>query len=1035
MRNLKKILALVLALVMSFSLMATANAFTDSDKINGTYEEAVEVLSALKVFQGYENGSFVPQGSITRAEVAAIIYRIVTGDVADKQVGIYADYNKFNDVKSTSWYAGYVNFCANAEYIKGYDAKTFGPNDPVTGYQALAMILRAVGYDKNGEFTGTGWQTQTAAVGKKLGITNNVSEGTLGVAATREVVAEILFRSILVPQVEYTVAFGYQSIGQVSIGYETFKLLPTYVDGADKWGRPSHNWMLDANNNRAHDAADKLLVAVALDPVATYETAVTECQVAQDVGFTGTKTYTVYTNGIANKTSDTLYSNNTVNTIGAQGRLTLVYTDRIVYIDTLLAEVTAVRNAVLDAAGHVVTPATITMKVYDADNAFTVVTLANGGTNYTYTVGNMLLVYAVQNGQGKVVTNTNVATLTQQHVEILGVAESFVGAQSTIWANIAKHVIGGTEYPDNNRFHLDQAGRDLTNHTWYKDTKGNLIGATDIISTNYAVLKNIRWIVGAPGHVEATLVDLTGNETTVTVATIDGIDGNGFATANDDARVAYRAHDLGAIKGKVAYVSDELLYNRLYEGYGMFRVDTNLDGSVNLEGAENGVAIVTYLKDANFNANASAIMKSANMGGGIATYVSSNTQYLVKGANNTYTAITGTQAMTSYAKADIFYVDTNKDSIADYVYIRTGELAGASEALIYVTTTAYTWGLTDGKYTWTMKATVNGQADQTVTAVTDQAAGIDGEAIMKQLASGLNTLYKATLDPATGNVKTVQQITTSHSTPPVTVNGMTVDYIAVPRVIDGYTLVGAGAGESYRVDNATVVGTKTDLGSINTYTDGIWVVYTSNVYNTASAVYVGQKVANTTGENAVIADAAKKVLTGATYADIYMPDATQAAVEAQLVAQINAKLVAAGVVLPKDSKIAITIYQDTDNDNDGQIFFQYQVTVGTAPNAVSFSIGNNTVIVHNSISKTAIENAIISKLGASKALKANMTPAEYTKAVTDVITTYAGVPTFTVSTVVITEALQAGNTVNVTVTGIDTNFGAMTINARMTVQP
>ena len=229
MRNLKKILALVLALVMSFSLMATANAFTDSDKINDTYEEAVEVLSALKVFQGYENGSFVPQGSITRAEVAAIIYRIVTGDVADKQVGIYADYNKFNDVKSTSWYAGYVNFCANAEYIKGYDAKTFGPNDPVTGYQALAMILRAVGYDKNGEFTGTGWQTQTAAVGKKLGITNNVSEGTLGVAATREVVAEILFRSILVPQVEYTVAFGYQSIGQVSIGYETFGL--AYAEG------------------------------------------------------------------------------------------------------------------------------------------------------------------------------------------------------------------------------------------------------------------------------------------------------------------------------------------------------------------------------------------------------------------------------------------------------------------------------------------------------------------------------------------------------------------------------------------------------------------------------------------------------------------------------------------------------------------------------------------------------------------------------------------------------------------------------------
>ena len=223
MRNLKKILALALALVMSMSLMATANAFTDDDSITDTYETAVTVLSGLKVFQGYDDGTFQPKGAITRAEVAAIIYRIVTGDVADTQVGIYADYNKFDDVASTSWYAGYVNFCANAEYIKGYDARTFGPNDPVTGYQALAMILRALGYDKNGEFTGTNWTIQTAAVGENRGITKNISAGTLGTAASREVVAEILFRAILVDTVTYTPAFGYQ-LNDTSLGYETFKL-------------------------------------------------------------------------------------------------------------------------------------------------------------------------------------------------------------------------------------------------------------------------------------------------------------------------------------------------------------------------------------------------------------------------------------------------------------------------------------------------------------------------------------------------------------------------------------------------------------------------------------------------------------------------------------------------------------------------------------------------------------------------------------------------------------------------------------------
>ena len=228
MRNLKKILALALALVMSLSLMATANAFTDDDSINDTYETAVTVLSGLKVFQGYDDGTFQPKGAITRAEVAAIIYRIVTGDVADTQVGIYADYNKFDDVASTSWYAGYVNFCANAEYIKGYDARTFGPNDPVTGYQALAMILRALGYDKNGEFTGTNWQVQTAAVGESQGITKNITAGTLGTPATREVVAEILFRAILVPKATYTPAFGYQTsvngVENTSIGWDTFEL-------------------------------------------------------------------------------------------------------------------------------------------------------------------------------------------------------------------------------------------------------------------------------------------------------------------------------------------------------------------------------------------------------------------------------------------------------------------------------------------------------------------------------------------------------------------------------------------------------------------------------------------------------------------------------------------------------------------------------------------------------------------------------------------------------------------------------------------
>lgn len=213
MRNLKKVLSLVLCLAMMLSIMVVGAgaAFTDQDQFDADYTEAAEVLTGLGVLQGYPDGSFLPKGNITRAQVAAVIYRVVTGDVSDKQTSIYADYNKFSDVQAADWHAGYVNFCGNAELIKGFGDGTFGPNKNVTGYQALAMILRAVGYDQNGEFTGPGWEIRTASIAEDMGILKNVQKETLGAPATRELVAELIFQAIIVPTVKYTPALGYQT--------------------------------------------------------------------------------------------------------------------------------------------------------------------------------------------------------------------------------------------------------------------------------------------------------------------------------------------------------------------------------------------------------------------------------------------------------------------------------------------------------------------------------------------------------------------------------------------------------------------------------------------------------------------------------------------------------------------------------------------------------------------------------------------------------------------------------------------------------
>ena len=169
MRNLKKLLALTLAMVMAFSLMLGASAadvkfedYPDKDSITAEFTEGVQVLTGLKVFQGDEKG-FRPGDKITRAEAAAVIYRAVTGDVTNRQNDLYKDYGTFTDVSSDDWFAGYVGYCQNAGYIKGTTPTTFNPYGQVTGYEVLAMILRAVGYGKGNEFV----RSEERRVGKE----------------------------------------------------------------------------------------------------------------------------------------------------------------------------------------------------------------------------------------------------------------------------------------------------------------------------------------------------------------------------------------------------------------------------------------------------------------------------------------------------------------------------------------------------------------------------------------------------------------------------------------------------------------------------------------------------------------------------------------------------------------------------------------------------------------------------------------------------------------------------------------------------
>ena len=74
----KKVLSLVLCVAMLLSVMVMgtgAASFTDQDEFSDNYAEAAEVLTGMGIIQGYDDGSFLPQRNINRAQVATMIYR------------------------------------------------------------------------------------------------------------------------------------------------------------------------------------------------------------------------------------------------------------------------------------------------------------------------------------------------------------------------------------------------------------------------------------------------------------------------------------------------------------------------------------------------------------------------------------------------------------------------------------------------------------------------------------------------------------------------------------------------------------------------------------------------------------------------------------------------------------------------------------------------------------------------------------------------------------------------------------------------
>ena len=479
---MKKLLAMVLALVMTLSLAVSASAVKADEKINEDYAEAVAVLNGMGVFKGYEDGSFKPENNITRAEVATIIYRIYTGDVAkNDKSGLYASYNKFTDMAGAGWAAGYIGYCSNAELVKGYPNGTFQPSGNITGYEVLAMILRAVGYDKNGEFTGADWALNVAKYAEQLHILDNVAKTTnLGAPATRELVAEILFRAINVPMVTYTAAFGYQNVGlngdkdgklfqnNVTLGKKNFDLKKDDKT-ADKFGRPTITWKYNTGDEET---------VIAVKPLATFTEPAKNCEVYDESGLAKDTKLDVYTNSADKDGTYVIADNKDDSKQAMQGRLTEIYEDRVVNVDTYLAVIEKAVAEKTDAKGHVTKAYVLVDEIYGFEGKFE----AKFVTDDEFKADDMVLV-TVADGkiQSMVKADAKNAVLTGA----LGNSKVRIDIQKVTELDKEDVKVNHTaDYQPVDKMNLGKT------YNFYFDTYGNVIGAEEL-STNYAVLDKI----------------------------------------------------------------------------------------------------------------------------------------------------------------------------------------------------------------------------------------------------------------------------------------------------------------------------------------------------------------------------------------------------------------------------------------------------------------------------------------------------------------------------------------------------------------
>jgi len=550
MRNLKKVLSLALALVMLIGMMvvgagAVVTDFRDDADINADNKEAVLVMNALGILEGYDDGSFGAEGTLNRAEAAKILAYVHAGATVADALG--QTQTKFTDVPANEWYSGYVAYCANMDIIAGSSATTFDPKGNLTAMQFAKMLLVAMGGDST-KYVGDAWATNTMRDAVTAGLNEKARVTDWNAPITRDQASQMAFNGMTKTldggKMVYPVVKDGKTVGTFDTSIEAIlyanALGSDYTTGepyrdttgtlgeknydlkqeatADAFGRATKTWKAKGD------------VKVVIDSISaaakTYTNAVNSGTVAKDFdGYTvDVKKGNYITNGAAETgtatDASTIKTFANIESLIANGKIVEVYTtnkviDKVIVLEKKVATLTA-DPVVKDGKVTITAAGIVGAKVEDVDGYDTV---AKGD----------VVLYA-SNGKGQFMIEPAemiTASITGYTNGTFGT--SYNSAKALIDGELyGKSALYGTNYTQIN---------DTKTYDIWLDNGGNIVatavaGTGETQTAQLAVVQELAWVTpttdnsigsSAKPYVQARLVFLDGTSEIVTVGSIDGV--------------------------------------------------------------------------------------------------------------------------------------------------------------------------------------------------------------------------------------------------------------------------------------------------------------------------------------------------------------------------------------------------------------------------------------------------------------------------------------------------------------------------------